>query len=381
MRSWAVIDLDQLVENYRSIARTAGRGVTLLNVIKANAYGHGSIEICRALERSGATHFAVTSLDEAIALRQVGSHATLTILSGLDRREIPSAVELKLHPVISTIKQLEEWSHYGETLGRALPCHIKLNTGMNRLGIDFDTSERSLLGALQSARGAEIIGIVTHLASAEDFASNSTAEQLDRFASHVATLQRGGIKPCYVHAANSAALAYRTEEFSASSLQFTMARPGLALYGYVADSIPSGRPPSLTVSPILEWKAALVDVRLVGAGASLGYGATFRAERDMRVGIVSVGYGDGYSRMLSNRGSMSVRGADCDVVGLVSMDLTLVDLKAAPGAQAGDEVTIIGRGANDARKIANLIETIPYEVLCRISGRVERRYQSAASAQ
>ena len=381
MRSWAVIDLDQLVENYRAVSRAAGNGVTLLNVIKADAYGHGSIEICRSLEQAGADQFAVTSLDEAATIRKSGSASTLTVLSGLDSRELPDAVEHAVQPIISTKNQLAEWSDYGEKLGRRLPCHIKLNTGMNRLGFDFEPTDSSFLSTIQSARGIEIVAIATHLASAGDFSSNSTEKQLDQFAKQLATLSAAGIRPKYIHAANSAALAYRSDELSACGVPFTMARPGLALYGYVSDSSPTNRVPNLTVVPVLEWMASLIDVRPIRAGASLGYGATYRAERDMTVGVVSVGYADGYSRRLSNRGTLSVRGVDCPVVGLVSMDLTLVDLTAAPNARTGDQVTILSRDTNDAKKLASLLETIPYEVLCGISTRVERRYKSAANVR
>ena len=382
MRSWAVIDLDRLVANYRAVSRAAGPAVTLLNVIKADAYGHGSAAVCRALEAAGAAHFAVSNLDEAAALRNAGSKAALVVLNGLEQREAPDAAALGAQPFLNTKQQLDQWSAHGRKLGWRLPCHLKLNTGMNRSGFDFDpacpTRKASFLNMLHEAAGIAAAGVATHFASAENFASPAAAEQLDLFAQQVAALASSGIRPRYVHAANSAALAYRRDEPAAAGLQCTMARPGLALYGYLIDSAPRGRKAAFAVSPILQWKTRLLEIRRVRAGAAVGYGAAYRAVRDMQIGVAAAGYADGFRRALSNRGAVAVRGARCNVIGSVSMDLTLVDLSAAPAARIGDEITLLGPGAGDAKTIAGRIGTIPYEVLCGISERVERRYEAAA---
>lgn len=382
MRSWAVIDLGQLVANYRALSRLAGPEVTLLNIVKANAYGHGSVAVCRALESAGATHFAVSSLDEAVAIRSGGCNTAVVVLNGLTHEEISDAAALDLQPVLNTQQQLEQWSRHGQKLGRRLACHIQCNTGMNRSGFDFDPGAHSrkdfFLNMLHAAAGLDVVGIATHLASAEDFESSAATQQINLFAEQTAALKLNGICPRYLHAANSAALAYRGDEFAAAGLKLTMARPGLALYGYLNDSRPHGRETGLAVSPILEWKALLLEIRSVRAGAAVGYGGAYRADRDMKIGVVSVGYADGFSRGLSNRGRVTVRGARCKVVGLVSMNLTLIDLSTAPEARIGDEATLIGPGSNDAKTIADLTATIPYEVLCGISDRVERRSRPAA---
>ena len=293
MRSWAVIDLDRLVANYRAVSRAAGPAVTLLNVIKADAYGHGSAAVCRALEAAGAAHFAVSNLDEAAALRNAGSKAALVVLNGLEQREAPDAAALGAQPFLNTKQQLEQWSAHGRKLGRRLPCHLKLNTGMNRSGFDFDpacpTRKASFLNMLHEAAGIAAAGVATHFASAENFASPAAAEQLDLFAQQVAALASSGIRPRYVHAANSAALAYRRDEPEAAGLQCTMARPGLALYGYLIDSAPRGRKAAFAVSPILQWKTRLLEIRRVRAGAAVGYGAAYRAVRDMQIGVAAAG--------------------------------------------------------------------------------------------
>ncbi len=383
MRSWAVIDLDRLVANYRALSRAAGPAVTLLNVVKADAYGHGSAAVCRALAAAGATHFAVSSLDEAAALRAAGCNAALVVLNGLDRGESAEAAALNLQPMLNTKRQLEQWNARGRKLGRPLPCHIMLNTGMNRLGFDFDPGSSAHTGAfldtLRAAAGIEAAGVATHFASAEDFESPASARQAALFAQQVSALRAGGVNPRYVHAANSAALAYRrNDDPAAKGLQATMARPGLALYGYVSDSKPPGRASSFSVRPILQWRARLLEIRQVRSGAAAGYGWTYRAPRDMKIGVVSAGYADGFSRSLSNRGAVAVRGTRRRVIGSVSMGLTLIDLSAAPAARIGDETVLLGPGADDAKTIAERIGTIPYEVLCGISERVERRYRAAA---
>ncbi len=383
MRSWAVIDLDRLVANYRAILRAAGPGVTLLNVIKANAYGHGSVAVCRALEAAGAAHFAVSSLDEAATLRAAGSKTTLVVLNSLDREELSAAAALNVQPFLNTKQQLDQWSAHGQRLERRLLCHIKLNTGMNRSGFDFDPASPSrkanFLDMLHAAAGIETAGVATHFASAEDFTSPATRSQIDLFAAQVSALKSGGIRPRYVHAANSAALAYRRRELAVAGPKCTMARPGLALYGYVSDSKPHGRETAFAVSPILKWKTRLLEIRSVRAGSTVGYGAAYRTVRDMKIGVVSAGYADGFSRALSNRGAVAVRGAQCHVIGSISMDLTLIDLSPVPEARIGDEAALLGSGAADAKTIADRIGTIPYDVLCSISERVERRYRSSGS--
>ena len=377
MRSWAVIDLDRLVANYRAIARAAGPAVTLLNVVKANAYGHGAAAVCRALEAAGASHFAVSSLDEAAALRAGGNKAALVVLNGLEQAETAEAAALNAQPFVNNAQQLEQWSAQGRKLGRRLPCHVKLNTGMNRSGFDFDphcpTQKTAFLEMLHAAAGVETVGIATHLASAENFASPDAERQLALFAAQSVALEAGGLRPRHVHAANSAALAYGRSAPAASGLRCTMARPGLALYGYISDSAPRGREPAFAVSPILEWKTRVLEIRSVAAGAAAGYGAAYRAERDMRIGLLAVGYADGFRRGLSNRGAVAVRGARRPVIGAVSMDLTLIDLSAEPAAQIGDEAVLLGPAADDAKAAAERLGTIPYEVLCGISERVERR--------
>ncbi len=382
MRSWAVIDLDRLAANYRAAAEAAGPEVTLLNVVKADAYGHGAAAVCRALEAAGAAHFAVSSLDEAAALRAAGCTAALVVLNGLERGEAADAAALNLQPMLNTRRQLEQWSARGRKLGRRLPCHIMLNTGMNRLGFDFDPGaparQEAFLDMLHAAAGIATAGIATHFASAEDFESPAAARQTALFAQQVAALQAGGIRPRYIHAANSAALAYRRNDPAAKGLRCTMARPGLALYGYVNDSKPSGRASALAVRPILQWKARLLEIRQAPAGAAVGYGGTYRAARDTKIGVIAAGYADGFPRGLSNCGAVAVRGARRRVIGSVSMGLTLIDLSAAPEARIGDEVTLLGPGADDAKTAAARIGTIPYEVLCGISERVERRYMAAA---
>jgi len=210
-------------------------------------------------------------------------------------------------------------------------------------------------------------GIATHLAAAENFADSLADRQIARFTNLVRELAVQGIRPRFRHYANSAAIAYR------GTGQTNMVRPGLALYGYV--NRPAGTPErsKFELEPVLEWKAKIVAIRDVAPGAVLGYDATFRAERAMRIGVVSVGYGDGLDRRMSNGGMVKIGMPECPIVGLISMDVTLVDLTNAPDAAPGDDVTLIGNGRG-ADRMADRCGTIPYEILCRISKRVPRVY-------
>ncbi len=385
MRCRAIVDLDALRGNYEALHKRTGGKAVLLCVVKADAYGHGASAVSRALAASGARHFAVACLEEAVALRDGGIGGAILVFDGVEPGGEREAALRGIEPVVSSIGQLQRWNDAAQHLGRKLSCHLHLNTGMNRLGIDFEplrgASAAALFDALESCEWVEPHGVATHFASAEDFSSRQTASQRRLFARQLAALRAAGIQPRYVHSANSAAIAHRRAGRPQSGQGGAMVRPGLALYGYVKQPVgrPQRRPPRLR--PVLEWRARLLEIRDVPAGAALGYGATFRAPRRMRIGILSVGYGDGLDWRLSNRGAVAIRGVLGAIVGQISMDLTMVDLSAAADAQVGEEAVLLGSEPYDAQGMAALIGGIPYEVLCGISKRVPRQYASRATAR
>ena len=379
-RTLARVDLDAVARNYRQIEDAAGvaAGVTIVAVVKADAYGHGAVEVARALHQAGARHFAVASIEEGIELRGGGIEGEILVLGGLQRGESEGAQSYRLTPFIHDLQQLARWEAEAAGAGARLPLHIEIDTGLERLGFG-EREIGDLSQHLDQAAHIRLAGMGTHLAAAEDFDSPQTEEQCRRFQAIVADLALRGIRPKFVHIANSATIAYRPDLAVSPGpdlnpeVNFNMVRPGLALYGYLSRTIGKAPASRLALKPALEWKARLVAIRDVPSGARLGYHGTHFAFDPMRVGVVSVGYADGFNRRMSNGGQVVVREKRCPVVGLVSMDLTMVDLSEVPEVGVGDEVTLIGQSI-DAQEMATRCGTIPYEVLCGISKRVPRVY-------
>ena len=365
-RTWARVDLGAVVRNYEWIRAAIGPVPEVLAVVKADAYGHGSLAVARALSKKGCRRFAVACLAEAAALREAGIEGEVAVFGGFLDGQEGAAAELGLTPFVQDEGQIERWNQQARSIGRRLPFHLEVDTGMNRCG--FDDADPSRLAAL--VRGADQLafeGLATHHASAEDFTSGQCEDQRRRFQRVVDSFTEGGLRPKYLHCANSVALAYRPE------LDFDLVRPGISLYGYVAEAWGDAPASRLRLTPALEWKTRIQVARPVAAGNLVGYNGTFRVEKATRIGVLPVGYGDGFDRRLSNRGEVVIAGLRCPIVGVVSMDVTLVDLKNAPDTQPGDEVTLIGESM-DAAEMATLLDTIPLEVLCRISKRVPRMY-------
>lgn len=365
-RTWARVDVGAVVRNYESIHRAIGSACEILAVVKADAYGHGGAAVARALTGKGCRRFAVACLAEAAALREAGIEGEIAVFGGFLEGQEGDAAELGLTPFVQDEGQVERWNQQARRMGRQLPYHLEIDSGMNRCG--FDDSDPSRLAALvRDADQLRLEGLATHHASAEDFTSGQCEEQQRRFRDVVDCFTDRGLRPKYLHCANSVALAYRPE------LDFDLVRPGISLYGYVAEARGDAPALRLRLTPALEWKTRVQIVRTVAAGDLVGYNGTFRVEEATCIGVLPVGYADGFDRRLSNRGEVVIAGRRCPIVGVVSMDVTLVDLKNAPDVQPGAEVTLIG-GSMDAAEIARLLDTIPLEVLCRISKRVPRVY-------
>lgn len=385
MRSRAIIDLDAVRANYAHLLAITGRMTHLMCVVKADAYGHGAVPVSRALSAAGARHFAVATLDEAVKLRDGGVGGSVIVLGGLEPGGEREAALRGIEPAVGAIDELERLNATARVLGRRLSCHLLFNTGMNRLGFDFDPEQQAgvarLLEAIRACEWLEVRGAGTHYAGSEDFRTRGTERQSRRFAQQLDALRSAGVSPRYVHAANSAAVIYRGIGGLDDPLGHTMVRPGLALYGYVKDARGRSFRLQRALQPVLEWRARLVRVRDVPAGAGLGYGPAFVAKRPMRIGVLSVGYADGYDSRLSNRGWVVVRGMTCGVLGEISMDLTLVDLSGCRDAELGDEAVLVGAEPYGALAMAELIKGSAYEVLCGISARVPRLYVDQTSAR
>ena len=364
MRNYVRVDLGRIAANYRAIQAACPERSEVLAVIKDDAYGHGAIPVAHALAAQGCRRFAVASLEEAASLREAGLCGEIIALGGFFAGQERDAAELEITPAVHTAEALERWSKQGADLGRKLPCHLKFDTGMTRLGLPANVA--ATLELLAQNTGVEVRGLATQLASSEDFYGAHSSEQLHRFLELRDQLAANGLRPPFVHYGNSAAVAYG--DLSHGNL----VRCGLALYGYV-NPAPGGEPSRLDLQPALEWRSKILAVREVPGGSRLGYGGGFTAPAAMRIAALSAGYGDGYPRALSGKGIVVVQGCRRPVVGKISMDITLIDVTSEPAVSSMDEAILIGDDVS-AAELARLCDTIPYEILSRISSRAERRY-------
>ena len=376
--TWADVSLTTLRQNFRTVQKHVGKGVTVCAVVKADAYGHGAVECSHALEAEGAKWLGVTSLDEAIPLHEAGIQSNILLMTGFWRGEENEIVRLKLTPTVWERWQIESLDKAAAALGVAQhPVHLKIDTGMGRLGVTVEHLPE-VLKALANARHLVLEGLSTHLASSEIMDAPSVAEQQQNFGTAQNMVRQAGLNPKFVHMANTGAVVSRHDTWN------TMVRPGVALYGYYLPFQRAGRTVSggtlrLPVKPILTWKTRILSLRDFGANHALGYNGTYTTKAPANVAVLPVGYADGFNRQLSNRGRVIVRDHYAPIVGQISMDLTLVDVTGIPGVAVGDEVILLGAADGlsvDALEHASLANSTPYEVLCNISKRVPRRYVS-----
>lgn len=358
--------------NFNALKALMPERAEVLAVVKANAYGHGSSGMVSLLQSAGVRRFAVATVTEALKLRYDGVTDELLLLGG-PYGEYALCLREKLTPVFSDEDPLREWALFLKDRGQSAPCHLKFDTGMGRLGfLTLDT----VMDVLKAYPQVRVQGMMTHLAVADESSAESkefTCRQLDHFQAMYARL--AGIRPEleYAHVANSALLLRRDIPPACHLL----VRPGLSLYGIAPQAwLGEGLRP-LTLEPVLTWKTAVHSVKSLETGTSISYGRTFVTARPSRIAVLPVGYADGYPRQLSNRASVLVRGKRAPVVGRVCMDLTMVDVTDIDGVTRGDEVVLLGRQGTEEIPVETLAEweeTIPYEIFCRISERVERLY-------
>jgi len=375
--TWAEVSLDTLRQNFRTVVNHAGAGVTVCAVVKADAYGHGAVECSRALQAEGAKWLGVTSLDEAIPLREAGIESRILLMTGFWRGEEAEIVRSRLTPAVWEPWHIESLEHAAAFGAVRHAVHLKVDTGMGRLGVAL-AELPAVLKALSAAPHLILEGLSTHLASSEIMDAPSVAEQERRFEEAQRVVRAAGFAPGLIHMANTSALISRRETWN------NMVRPGIALYGYYLPFQRAGREVSggtlrLAVKPVLTWKTRILSMRDFAANQALGYGGTYVTKAPAHVAVLPVGYADGYNRQLSNRGRVIVRDHYAPIIGSISMDLTLVDVTGIPGIAVGDEVILLGTHDGlsiDALEHAHLANSSPYEILCNISKRVPRKYGS-----
>ena len=376
--TWAEVSLGTLRRNFRTVQKHVGSEVTVCAVVKADAYGHGAVECARALEAEGANWLGVTSLDEAIPLREAGIQAHILLMTGFWRGEEEEIIRLHLTPTVWEPWQVESLDQAAANLRVTnQPVHLKLDTGMGRLGVPVEDLP-GISSVLKASSNLRFEGLSTHLASSEVLDAPSVAEQLRIFAEARKFLRARGLQPVLVHVANTGGVISRRESWN------NMVRPGIALFGYYLPFQRAGREVGgsalqLAVKPVLTWKTRILSLRDAGPNQALGYGGTYVTKAPARIAVLPVGYADGLNRQLSSRGKVIVREHYAPIVGRISMDLTLVDVTGIAGVSVGDEVVLLGSSDGlrvDAREHAEIAGTIPYEILCNISKRVPRKYSS-----
>jgi alanine racemase len=375
--TWADVSLGALQANFESVQRFVGSGVKVCAVVKADAYGHGAEQCALALEAAGANWFGVTTTDEGVPLREAGLQGRILLMTGFWHGEAEEVVRQNLTATVWETWHVEALDRAADDLGAPpQPVHLKIDTGMGRLGVTPENLPE-MCDVIKRARGVALEGVLTHFASSEVLDARDVTEQMERFAAALREVRNRGLSPVICHMDNTGGMLSRPETHQ------EMVRPGLALYGYSLPLMRGGTPvpglPPLTLEPVLSWKTRILAIKSVAAGKKLGYGGTFTTKAESRIASLPVGYADGYSRELSNRGRVIVCGQYAPIVGAISMDLTLVDVTAIPGARPGDEVLLIGKSGSTsvtAAELAHHSRTVPYEVLCGISKRVARNFVS-----
>ncbi|MBI2682563.1 MAG: alanine racemase [Acidobacteriales bacterium] len=376
--TWAEISLTNLQHNFATIRDYVAPNATVCAIVKANAYGHGAAPCAKALQKEGAKWFGVTSTEEGVLLRKAGITGHILLCSGFWRGEEEAVLEHNLTPVVWDWNHIELLENVAEKMDRApesVAVHLKIDTGMSRLGIPIADLPQ-MIEILQSAHSVMLEGVMTHLASAEVSDAPDVDAQIMRFDDACVTITTAGLTPTYFHVANSAGICTRE-----SALK-NMVRPGIGLYGYFMPvmSIITGTPDhsrELPVMPVLAWKTRIMALRDVGARQPISYNGSYVTQAPARIAVLPVGYADGLNRHLSSRGRVIVRGDFANIVGTVTMDMTMIDVTGMPGVDVGDEVILIGESGKrkiTAWDIAGHAQTVPYEVLCGISARVPRVY-------
>ncbi len=371
-RSWVEVSREQIARNFREVRRAVGPSVELMPVVKADAYRHGAVAVSHVLEAEGARWLAVSNVEEGVALRESGCQSRILVMADFLPFERSALSEHSLTPVLHDLAGVGDWNRIAKGIGRRLAFHLKVDTGMGRLGTR--ASIEDIVATLRdTAANVELEGLMTHFASSSDFDSPQTGEQIARFRAIREALAAAGFHPRYTHMASTNPVGYAREESFGN-----LVRPGHAIYGYVSPARGKSAPAmQLQVKPALTWKAAVLAVKEVEAGARIGYGAMHVTASPSRIAVLAAGYADGIPHRLGGRGRVIVRGCYAPVIGAVSMDLTTIDITECPSVAPGDAVILIGSEGDasiDAQQIAKLAGTISYNVLCGIHARVKRLY-------
>jgi alanine racemase len=366
-RVWAEISLNTLKENVVRFRDQLPHGVRILGVVKADAYGHGAVPIAWSLLESGAAMLGVGDSNEAIQLRESGITGPILILGAIIEEEIMKVVQYRIATSVHSLDILEQLGGAAERYGHQHPIHIKVDTGMSRLGAS-PSHAMDIARAVRDDERLTLEGVSTHFASASDLNYEFTAKQNQQFREFLLALREEGIEPQYTHAANSVAA------MGMEDIHYTMVRPGIALFGIDPGAFSKI---DRTFNPILSLKTRIAYLKTVSKGTPIGYGGTYTTKKKSRIATIPIGYNDGYPYRLSNQAEVLIRGKRAPIVGTVTMDYVMVDVTKIPDVHVGDDVTLIGTDGDEQIRVedlAKIVETIPYEITCALGKRVRRVY-------
>ena len=358
------VDLDAFANNHAAIRSRVG--VPVMGIVKANGYGHGLVQMAQALERQGVEQIGVAFVEEGIALRTAGIRTPILVLGGIFGPQVSHYLDHHLEITVSSLDKLRQVEAAAEARGQRAVVHLKIDTGMERIGV-HSYSSAAFIEAAAASKWCEIKGVYSHLACADDPASPMTNQQLERFLEACAHFERIGAPMPIRHLANSGGVLHFPETW------LDMVRPGIILYGVLPDPASQS---TIDLRPVLSLKSQVVYFKVIRDGATVSYGATWRAEHQTRIVTVPIGYGDGWPRALSSTGHVLIRGQQYPMVGRVCMDQFMVDIGSA-SAWNEDEVVLIGRQGDaliTAEDVATRIGTIPYELLVGLNERIPRHY-------
>ena len=362
------IDLAAIRHNVGVMKSRVAGGARFLAVVKADAYGHGAVPVAKAALEAGADMLAVAIPEEGIELREAGIAAPILVLGGIEESAAEAVVQNDLTQVVFDERRIRALAQAGQKLGRCASVHLKLDTGMNRIGVRTAEEAQALTQLIDSLPGVALTGCFTHMATADEPDPTGTLRQIERFEALCKAVKAAHPGEIICHGANTASI------FRYPQLHADMVRGGLALYGYPPV------PEATGLQPAMRWVTRGIYVKTIAPGDRVSYGGTFEATRPTVVMTLPVGYADGYRRGISGKGCVLVRGRRAPILGRVCMDQMMVDVTDIPGAQEGDEAVLLGRQGEeqiDAEEMAAWLDTISYEVLCSPSKRVPRVYVNA----
>jgi alanine racemase len=363
---WLEIDLGAFKNNIHQMKEITGKPV--MAVIKANGYGHGLVEIARTAFQAGAAICGVARVEEAIRIRNKGIHGKILVMGVAMAESIPFALAEDILFTVSDLATAKEYSKAAVHKHGIIHIHVKVDTGMNRLGVPVENG-LEFLQSLHAMPGLKVDGLFTHFARADEFAAGTTEQQLERFNNFLKLVKNTGLIPPMIHSANSAASLFFPEA------RFDMVRPGIALFGINPSDeavLPVG------FKPVLEWKSRLVSIKDVPAGSGISYGHRYFTRKQERIGVIAVGYADGFRRVDGNE--VLVHGIRVPVIGNICMDQCMINLDNVPDAVLGDEVVLIGKQGEErisAEMVAKHWGTIGYEVVCGLTARLPRIYKDS----